>query len=164
VATHDDPNASVKPVALRSANEKHVVEFVLRPLAPSQDQDWHSYEIHMMDPGSGKRASLTSSDERTLFLDKSIEPEIPALCAGIRNAVAKGTSYEFEPLDERDFRLEVAINGGHVTVKINYDLQPVSAEFGWPVGVVVKRDELLRFADELEASLKELVNTPAPSV
>jgi hypothetical protein len=157
VETDDYSHAPMKVAQLRSADARYLLEVVLRPLTERKHQDWHSYELHMIDTSSGQRASLTSTEDHTLFLDKVIEPEIPALCTGLRTAVNTGEPYTFEPVDERDFRLDVAQEVQGIRVKIQYDWVPASAEHGWPVGLIVDRDDLLRFINDLESAFGELI-------
>jgi hypothetical protein len=155
--THDYPHASVKTARLSSADARYILEFVLKPLKESKHQDWHSYELHMIEADRGKRASLTSTEDHTLFLDKVIEPEVPASCDGLRKVAATGESYKFEPVDERDFLLDVAKEERGIRVKVQYDWAPPPGEFGWPVGVIVDQDNLLRFADDLESAFGEMI-------
>jgi hypothetical protein len=162
VEIDDHFNPSVEVTKLRSADARYLLEFVLRPLAEWQHQDWHSYELHMTDTTNGKKASLISIQDHTLFLDKMIEPEVPALCAGLRTAVSTGEPYTFEPIDERDFRLEVTQEARGIRVKVQYDSIPASEEYGWPVGLIVDKTDLLRFADELESAFSRLVSRPRP--
>jgi hypothetical protein len=158
VEVNHNSHAPVKVVQLRSADTRYLLEFVLKVLTEAKHQDWHSYELHMIDTRSGKRASLTSTEDYTLFLDKVIEPEVPALCNGLRTAIGAGTPYRFEPADERDFRLDLDVN--HATqaihVKLQYDRVPISEEYGWPMGLIVDRVDLLCFVNDLESAFVEL--------
>lgn len=158
----DHSNAPIEVIKLRSANARYLLEFVLRPLAGWQHQDWHSYELHMIDTTSGKKASLMSTEDHTLFLDKTIEPEVDALCAGLRTAVSTGKPYKFEPIDERDFRLDVTHEARGIRVKVQYDSLPASEEYGWPRGLIVDKTDILRFADDLESAFSRLVDRPRP--
>jgi hypothetical protein len=155
--TDDHSHAPVNAVQLRSADGRYLLEFVLKPLTERKHQDWHSYELHMTDINTGQQASLTSTEDHTLFLDKVIEPEVPALCAGLRKAVNIGEPYKFEPVDERDFRLDVAEEAPGIRMKIQYDWAPASGDYGWPIGVIVSKADLLRFANDLESAFRDMI-------
>jgi hypothetical protein len=81
VDTDEHRDKPTKAARLASADARHRLEVVLRPLHDPEHRGWHGYEIHMIEAASGKRASLTSSEEDELFLDMAIDPEVPALCA-----------------------------------------------------------------------------------
>jgi hypothetical protein len=101
-------------------------------------------------------ALLTSVDDEPLFLDKTIEPEIPALCRGLRRVLSGGGALLFEPIDERDFSLTAVGQQDGILVKLTFAFRPASPDLGWPVGVRVNPAELARFADDLEASFATL--------
>jgi len=151
----NDSHAPVKAVQLRSADGRYLLEFVLKPLSEPKHQNWHSYELHMTDIKNRKKASLMSTEEHTLFLDKVIEPEIPALSAGLRRAATTGEPYTFEPVDERDFRLDLAEETSGIRLKIQYESASASGEYGWPAGVIVDKADLIRFANDLESIFRD---------
>ena len=70
--------------------------------------------------------------------------------------VATGEAYRFAPIDERDFVLDAAAVNSTIRLQIQYDWAPAPPEFGWPAGLIVDSREVLRFANELEASFEKL--------
>lgn len=148
---------STNTARLISADARHILEFVLAPLTDWEHRDWHAYEIHMIEVDHGRRTSLVSSDDNPIFLDRAIDPEIAAFCAGLRHAAATGTSYRFEPVDERDFSLHVATENRGIQVTLRFYGVQVSSDFGWPVGQIVDPGELVRFADDLESIYEYMI-------
>lgn len=152
MATDDLEPPSVTRASLKSDDGAFLLELVLFPLHEWCHVDWHGYQIHMTEPKYGRRWSLVSTADHTLFLDRAIEPEIPAICAGLRRAADSGDSYRFTPVDERDFLLEVSAVPGGLRVMVQFRDRPAPKEFGWPDGVLVSRESVRRFADELEVA------------
>ena len=149
-------DVSVGVARLSSADHRHTVAFTLKRIDDPHHADWHSYELSMIGP-QGNVASLVSNDEHTLFLDKTIAPEVPALCAGIADVVANGGRYLFEPVDERDFLLEVEASAGRLVLRLQYRWNPAPEEFGWPVGLPVDPKALLEFCRTLEALFLQVI-------
>ena len=154
--TSADTPSTALVATLRSADGRFRLDFVLRPLFEAKHQDWHSYELHMISVPENRTKSLVSKGDRTLFLDKAVEPEVPMLCDGLRRVLATGQQLRFEPVDERDFLLEASPCSEGARVRVQYEWEPASAEFGWPTGVVVSSEDLLAFASRLEAAFNQL--------
>lgn len=152
---NDNSAHSVGRAALNSADGRYLLEFVFVTLLEDYHSDWHSYELHMKEVGGGKSWSLVSIEECTLFLDKTYEPEVPAICSGLRLAAQDGVAFLFTPIDERNFVLEVTEESGGLRVRVQFEDKPAPDEFGWPKGVLVSRESACRFADELEAAYQQ---------
>lgn len=157
MAPCDRPDAPMTVATLTSSNGLHRVELELLPIAEPRHSEWHGYGIHMVDARTGERWSLASTDEHTLFLDKTYDPEALAVCAGLRRAVRTGEPYCFTPADERDFEIEVTPRHDGVWVRLQFDVRPAPSRFKWPEGTLVEAQETLRFADALEGSFRALL-------
>jgi len=153
----------VSPVAavLSSKDAEHILEFVLVPIHDRRHADWHSYELHMMNPQSGARWSLVSGEQRILFLDKVYDPEVPAICAGLKRAIEGGEPFTFTPVDERDFHLDITADSDGLCVRLQFDFRPAPSEFGWPDGVVVSKADADQFVESLEAAFRQLETSTA---
>jgi hypothetical protein len=149
---NDNSAHSVGRAALRSADGRYLLEFVFVRLLASYHSDWHSYELHMKEVGGAKSWSLVPTVDVPLFLEKNYEPEVPAICSGLRLAARDGSAFYFTPIDERDFVLEVRAELGGLCMRVQFRHSPAPDEFGWPQGVLVSREGACRFADELEAA------------
>lgn len=152
MATDNSAHHTVTKASLKSDDGAFALEFVFFPLHEWYHVDWHGYEIHMIESMHGGRWSLVSVPDMPLFLDRLLEPEVPMICDGLRRAVDTGESFRFTPVDERDFVLEVSSVSGGLRVMVQFEHQPAPKDFGWPDGVLVSRESVRRFADELEAA------------
>lgn len=147
------PEASA---TLVSEDGRYVLRFVLVPLENVHDTEWHGYELHLKDALGNRSWSLVATDDEPLFLDRTYEPEVPMLCAGLRRAAQSGGSFSFSPVDERDFTLDVAPDVAGLRVRVQFDSQPAPSELGWPEGVACSREAVRRFADDLESAYQGL--------
>ena len=151
-----------EPATLRSADGRFALEMRLLPLHQEEHQDWHGYELHMIDQLSGRAHSLAPTDEKLLFLERAFEPEVPALCSALERAVTEGVAFTFEPIDERDFRLEVVPHGGAFLVRAQFADAPASDDLGWPAGVKVDGPSLLAFARSLTSEHQRMESARKP--
>jgi hypothetical protein len=141
---------------LVSIDGRYTIELQLRPLSAPEHRDWLGYDIRMIDVTTGARCSLEMADGHQLFLDRVIEPEAPALAVGLRTAIELGTPYVFEPIDERDFRLEVTPEDDRARVRLRFADTASPDEFAWPKGALVTREALLSFASAVERAFAEV--------
>ena len=149
---NDNSAHSVGRAVLSSADGRYLLEFVFVTLLADYHSDWHSYELHMKEAGGAKSWSLVPTEDVPLFLEKNYEPEVPAICSGLRLAARDGRAFHFTPIDERDFVLEVRAEWGGLRMRVQFRPNPAPDELGWPQGVVVRGESACRCADELEAA------------
>lgn len=155
----DTDNGAHTPMSagvLTSTDKQHLLELVLVPLDDPTHSDWLGYELHMSKAQNGERWSLTSGTQ-PLFLDKRYEPEVPIICSLLKRAVEFDEPAEFSPADERDFHLGLSPNPSGVIVRVQFEHQPASSEYGWPQGVLVSKESLQRFAESVETAYSRLV-------
>lgn len=156
MATHDDSHAAIADAELRSLDGRHRLVMRLLPIADRKHRDWISYELHMLQMETGETVSLVPGEDQDLFLDRVVEPEIPALCSGIREVMSGGHCYAFTPLDEKDFAFELRRHADSFVVRVQYRAAPAPTGFGWPNGLCVSATSLASFADSLERAFEAL--------
>ena len=142
---------------IESTDGLHHLELRLIQLKDPRHTDWHSYEIRMKNTKDGRNWSLVSTEQHTLFLDKAFDPEVPSICAGLRGTVQSGESFTFSPADEGDFRLRTARDPNGVVLSVQFLDQQAPSEAGWPGGLLVSSEEVLRFANALETAFHAVV-------
>lgn len=146
---------------LMSSNRRYFLRLDLLPLAVSSHTGWHSYRL-MVGLTDGKTfEELEGSEDTPLFLDATVTPEVPSLCAGILHVVQKGGHFLFEPIDERDFVLDVRSDDDHLSVRLDATDKPFSTSMGWPSGLPVEPAALLAFAEGLLFEFHQLLRGEA---
>lgn len=141
---------------LVSSTRTHFLRLDLLPLTVPSHAGWHSYRI-MVGLADGSTAEiLEASEDVHLFLDAMVTPEIPSLCVGISRVVQEGGRFIFEPIDERDFVLEVRSDQGHLSLRLDAADKPFDPLMGWPSGLPIESAALLTFADGLLLEFDQL--------
>jgi len=144
-----DNSADEAVAHLCSRDNSLELKFSPIKLNDPQHKGWISYRIQFLRLGE-REFVLESTRDMPLFLDATIQPEIPIICNGIWTALQNNGCFEFEPLDDRDFCLSVACEHEFPTVTINFaDVIP-PPDFPWTKGVEVTRESLMRFAKQVE--------------
>ena len=141
---------------LSSADSRYKFAIILGPVLDQPHLGWMKYELVFEAPGR-PAFHCQSTDTHPLYFDCTVQPEIPALCAGIRTLIESGAELTFEPIDDRDFRLTVRVHEGKYHASVDVHDRPVPLGYGWPDGVHVAKVQLLRFADEMEAAYRKLL-------
>jgi len=118
---------------------------------------WISYRMIFCCDGNTEFVFESTSDA-PLFFDAMIEPEVPKICAEIRNAIQNHTCFSFEPIDERDFRLVVDAQYEFPLVSIQFADVSVPVDLRWTSGVEVTRTGLASFVAELETQYSDLTS------
>lgn len=140
---------------LHSADGQFTLDLVLLPELGPPHRGWHSYEFHLK--SNAGDLSFRSSEDDPLFLDCSLDPEIPTLCDGIQNAIDTQGVFVFTPIDDRDFEFAFDATGTRPTVRLEFLQGPTGLEFGWHSGVTVEEEELLHFASGLSAEFAHVL-------
>ncbi len=153
MATDNRPDASVSEAQLSSLDGSYVLVIGLFPLLELKHRDWLGYELHMLEARTGERFSVAFADGHGLFFDRTVEPEVPSLCAKLKAVVERKESFVFEPLDERDFRLEVRPEGAGAVARLQFAHKVAPDSYGWPIGVEVSEESLLSFAHHIQQAL-----------
>ena len=143
---------------LYSKDRKFHFDLRFQSVLDASHEGWISYSL-TLETNDSRRFVFESTNDSPLFLDTTIEPEVPALCHGIRDVVRLGGSYVFEPIDERDFTLRIEVDDCCCTLHLTIPDKPVPSEFGWGDGVDVDIDELLIFVDELQQHYQALAGS-----
>ena len=105
---------------------------------------------------------LQSTSDYTLFLSKHPEEEVHELCAGIERVVQAGGEFRFEPIDERDFIMEIERRGDELIVTVDATERPFSKAIGWPEGLAVSASALTRFSEGLRLEYAEICAAESP--
>lgn len=130
----------------------------LEPLRDRAHVGWHTYLLRLEDKERGQSILLKSTHDTPLFLNWASDPEIPKFCRGIKEVLEHGGKFHFEPIDERDFSIEVApANHGRFRVTVRLADLAVPSSFGWSEGVEVEAEELQRFIAALEQEYEHVV-------
>jgi hypothetical protein len=146
---------------LVSSTRTHFLRLDLLPLAMPAHAGWHSYRIMVGLADRSTAEILEASEDAPLFLDARVTPEIPSLCTGISRVVQEGGHFIFEPIDERDFVLEVQSDQGHLSLRLDAADRPFDPLMGWPSGLPVEPAALLAFADGLLLEFDQLRRSEA---
>ena len=141
---------------LYSKDSRFWLELTLLPISDRLHRGWHTYNLVVGVTETGAAADLSSEPDNPLFLNSDVDPEVPALCSGIRNAVDGDEEYSFTPMDEGDFFFSVRQDGGELIVTVDARDRPFGSDFGWPDGQCVTREALLKFAENLMREYKNL--------
>ena len=121
----------------------------------AEHRGWISYRMIFSRAGNTEFVFEPTNDA-PLFLDATIDPEVPKLCTEIRNAIQEHNCFKFEPIDDRDFRLVVDVQNEFAIVSIQFADVSTPVGFRWTSGVEVTRNELFSFIAELESQYSKL--------
>lgn len=135
---------------LYSADRQLALDFQLHRISDRSHSGWMAYSL-LLYVNQNVEYQFASTEGCPLFLDCEVEPEIPLLCGALRGLATEGGDYCFEPIDDRDFSLRLAVEGDICSVKLEIPDKPIPESIGWASGTAVELAELVRFADELEA-------------
>jgi len=123
----------------------------------AEHRGWISYRMTFCRAGNTEFV-FESTNDNPLFLDAAIEPEVPTICSGIRNAIQDRTCFAYEPIDDRDFRLVVDAQNEFPLVSIQFADVSAPVDFRWASGVEVTRNDLSSFVAKLETQFFEQTN------
>jgi hypothetical protein len=123
----------------------------------AEHRGWISYRMIFCRAGNTEFVFESTSDA-PLFLDATIEPEVPTICAEIRNAIHNRTCFAYEPIDDRDFRLVVDAQDEFPLVSIQFADVSAPVDFRWTSGVEVTRTDLASFVARLETQHSDLTS------
>jgi hypothetical protein len=95
---------------LTNKNNDVFIELTLH--TTKESPAWINYTLRVF----SKKENLVTeflrlNNENILYFENQIEPEIPLLLEGLRSVIQGTTkNYVFEPLDEKDFNLEIKVS------------------------------------------------------
>lgn len=141
---------------LKSKDDSLELRLELQELGGGAHCGWHTYRMEFRSHGKTTFV-FESSDDSPLYLDCSVEPEIPLICAGIRKAVAEKKRFEFEPIDERDFHLAVDCTREYALVSVSFAHVNPPSDFEWSGGIEVSRENIQKFVEALELQYSVIV-------
>ena len=123
---------------------------------------WIGYELKILSKkGEITEEFLSLINSNELYFENFVEPEIPALCNAL-DQIAKGEIQEFlfEPIDERDFRLELKHENGIISANIFLEEAQVLSNYQWNfysmIGVRMKinKEDIETFSNQLKEEFK----------
>jgi len=144
-------------MASLSSGNYHL-EFDIHPIADPLHDGWHTYSIRLRNNSTGEEVTLLPTSGNPLYLNCSIMPEIPLLCSGIQKIVEEGGKLTFQPMDDKDFTLNVCADKGGVAVQLTCDSWVSYIDLGWPSGVPVEKQKLLEFTQQLTTQYSVIVD------
>lgn len=137
------------------------IEFRLAKPSGKDHEGWLTYQIILANDHD-KQFVFPVNPKDLVFLDTYAEEEVTLLCNGIRHVVSQGGEFDFQPVDEEDFRLVVSVSGSLAEVRLTFPDTTAPADVHWAQGVMVENSELIKFANDLERQYRELVALVSP--
>ena len=138
-------------------NLDHTLSVAFYLFSNVNDKEWIKYEI-IVELEDCLQRPIIFNDETAnteLYLENFIEPEIPELVKNF-NDLCEGTidSMIFQPIDERDFTLEVY--GIHESVKVDLLLEFPNRTQAY--NFYTTKANLAEFSRQIEKEYTELIN------
>ncbi|VTS04896.1 hypothetical protein [Tuwongella immobilis] len=134
------------------------LDFNIYPIDDPVHDGWHNYSVQIINRATGDEAHLVATSDNPLFMNCSIMPEVPLLCAGIREIADTGGEMAFQPMDEKDFTMKVRADGVGYVIQLTWDNCPRTVSLGWPTGVHVSKQQLLEFTEQLMTEYLAIVD------
>ncbi len=146
-------------------NLKDDVFIILDLKKTKETPPWIGYTLKVLikkENQTNEFLRLSCIDE--LYFDGFLEPEIPALCKAL-NLLTKNeiSSYVFEPIDEKDFRLEITREKDFYRMNLFMQEAMLLNIYPWEVypmiGLQMKvgGDEIINFSNELRKEHSKIV-------
>lgn len=145
---------------IMSQNGHAALELTLH--TAQEHEGWMGYNIRGLVTVGAELQEFLRPVEQKLFFEDRIEPEVPRLLLGLSKvAISEQEIFQFEPLDERDFRLEVFRESSLISINLFIDNALVFNQCnvtGTSVGLklYVTATELNAFADSINAGYNNL--------
>jgi len=125
---------------------------------------WIGYELKILGKsGNSTKEILRLSNSNELYFENYTEPEIPALCNGLALiADGKIDKFIFEPIDEKDFRLELENENGIIIANIFLEEVQILNDFQWNahsmigVRMKIKKEDIVKFSYQLIEEYKSI--------
>jgi len=141
------------------------ISIVLNLKLTEESSEWIGYELIIFDHKNNKVIPFLVLDQgNILTLENCYEPEVPSLYNGLNLLVEKKVSfYEFEPIDEKDFLLEIKEKRDFYTVNLFMRNALLLDTYHWEsrgkigVQVYVNADSIAHFSKSLQSEYLGLV-------
>ena len=121
------------------------------------DKEWIKYEI-IVESESHFGSPIVFNEETAntyLYLENFIEPEVPELVQKLDDLCRGTIEYMiFQPIDERDFKLEIHMTGDSAKVELLLELVPDPETYSF----YTNKNELAKFAAQMEKEYGELIS------
>ncbi|WP_058486162.1 hypothetical protein [Defluviitalea phaphyphila] len=125
---------------------------------------WLKYILNLGIKQNYKYVTVLSLNNSQLYLDAFLEPEVPKICKGLLSVINKNTNkFIFEPIDEKDFRLEFKNNKDKYIIEIFSDQFNINNSIDWifesKIGLKmeVTKEEILKFISSLQSEYDNIV-------
>lgn len=126
---------------------------------------WIGYNLKVfVEDKKQRKEFLRLNHAQNLYFENFIEPEIPTLCKALDSiANGKTSSYLFEPIDEKDFRLEVKQENNYYKVSLFMEEAMLYNIYQWNVHSMiglqmkVKKEDISDFSNELKKEISNLL-------
>jgi len=126
---------------------------------------WVGYTLKVFTKKKNKTNEfLRLKQTKNLYFENFIDPEISALCNAL-DSVANGkiNNYMFEPIDEKDFRLEIRLENNYYKVGLFMEEAILYDTYEWNVHSMiglqmnVKKENIIDFSNELKKEISNLL-------
>lgn len=142
-------------------NDDLLLKFILHP--DKDSNDWITYEISICS-NNDKEKTLLELSQGGLYLEACFEPEVIAIYNEILNILyGEKTNFSFEPIDEKDFRLNInKINNNLFSVGIYSNYFKIFGIHEWNhksyigIKLTVDKNDLSNFIKQLRDEYEKI--------
>lgn len=125
---------------------------------------WIKYVLDLGISKNNKVSKILRLNNTELYLDSYYEPEIPKLCQGLKSVINNQTDeFIFEPVDEKDFRLEFRNINGKYIIEVLSDQFMINDTIDWDVDSMlglrmeIEKQEVVNFIETLQTEYTNIV-------
>lgn len=144
----------------------HMNDIAMHLVLTNKDKSakWISYELKIINIYHEEENILFLLKSDELYFDDYVEHEVPALCDSLLQlAEGKIEEFTFEPIDEKDFRIELKNINGLITTNIFFDEVQVFDSYLWNINAMIgvrfkiRNEDIIQFSNELLDEYKAIL-------